>query len=107
MIICTEPSLLIPDNERSHQVAQLALRVGPFLADDPRRDTAITELHRIAIDQAGSGFQHWLSRFGTARVQLDANNASLLKKSQVDLLLPLRDRQDNLIFTQGSILPYR
>lgn len=99
----TEPSLLIPDNERSHKVAQLALRVGPFLANDPRRDTAITELHRIATDQAGSGFQHWLSRFGTARVQLDANNASLLKKSQVDLLLPLRDRHDNLIFTQGSI----
>lgn len=98
-----EPSLRIPDNERSYKVAQLALRAGPFLADDPRRDTAITELHRIAIDQAGSGFQHWLSRFGTARVQLDANNASLLKKSQVDLLLPLRDRKDNLIFTQGSI----
>ncbi|MCW2488095.1 inverse autotransporter beta domain-containing protein [Candidatus Symbiopectobacterium sp. NZEC127] len=98
-----EPSLLIPDNERSHKIAQLALRVGPFLADDPRRDTAIAELHRFAIDQAGSGFQHWLSRFGTARVQLDANNASLLKKSQVDLLLPLRDRQDNLLFTQGSI----
>lgn len=99
----TEPSLLIPDNERSHKIAQLALRLGPFLADDPRRDTAITELHRIAIEQAGRGFQHWLSRFGTARVQFDANNASLLKKSQIDLLLPLRDRQDNLIFTQGSI----
>lgn len=29
--------------------------------------------------------------------------ASLLKKSQVDLLLPLRDREDNLLFSQGSI----
>lgn len=94
---------LIPGDERSHRTALFISRVGPFFANDPKRDTAIAELHRIANDQASSRFQQWLSRFGTARVQLDANNASLLKKSQVDLLLPLRDREDNLIFTQGSI----
>lgn len=97
------PVPIIVDDERSYTIARFISRLGSFFANDPKRDTAIAELHRIAIDQAGSGFQQWLSRFGTARVQLDTSHASLLKKSHVDLLLPLRDREDNLLFSQGSI----
>ncbi|MFT8210398.1 MAG: inverse autotransporter beta domain-containing protein [Symbiopectobacterium sp.] len=95
-----------PDDERSYRLALLASRAGPFLANDPKHDTAIAELHRIAIDQAGSGFQHWLSRFGTARVQLDANNASLLKKSQVDLLLPYTRQAGQSYFHSGQHSSY-
>ncbi|MGL9735591.1 MAG: hypothetical protein ACR5LF_07875 [Symbiopectobacterium sp.] len=63
-------------------------------------------MHRIAIDQAGSGFQHWLSRFGTARVKLDANNASLLKKSQVNLPLPFMEQAGQFYFHSGQRSPY-
>uniref|UniRef100_UPI000AA304DA inverse autotransporter beta domain-containing protein n=1 Tax=Serratia symbiotica TaxID=138074 RepID=UPI000AA304DA len=45
----------------------------------------------------------WLRRFGTARVQLGADKHFSLKNSQFDLLAPLYDQGDNLLFTQGSL----
>ncbi|ECT1737382.1 invasin, partial [Salmonella enterica subsp. enterica serovar Saintpaul] len=53
--------------------------------------------------EAGGALQQWLSHFGTARVQLDADKNFSLKNSQFDLLIPLYDRGDNLVFTQGSL----
>ncbi|MGK0603429.1 inverse autotransporter beta domain-containing protein [Yokenella regensburgei] len=44
-----------------------------------------------------------MSRFGTARVQLDADKKLSLKNSQLDLLVPLYEQKDRLVFTQGSL----
>ncbi|MBJ4792044.1 inverse autotransporter beta domain-containing protein, partial [Salmonella enterica subsp. enterica serovar Goldcoast] len=57
----------------------------------------------MATVEAGGAFQQWLSHFGTARVQLDADKNCSLKNSQFDLLLPLYDQGDNFVFTQGSL----
>lgn len=60
----------------------------------------------IAADAASSEVQQWLSRFGTARVQLDADKNFSLKNSLLDLLdllVLLYEQKDSLVFSQGSI----
>lgn len=56
-----------------------------------------------SLVRPGGALQQWLSHFGTARVQLDADERFSLKNSQFDLLIPLYNQGDNLVFTQGSL----
>jgi hypothetical protein len=57
----------------------------------------------LATREASSQAQQWLSRFGTARVQIDVDDKFSLKNSQVELLAPLHDTPEQLLFTQGSV----
>lgn len=45
----------------------------------------------MAIGEACEALQQWLSHFGTARVQLNADKHLSLRDSQFDLLMPLYD----------------
>lgn len=54
------------------------------------------------IGRANSSLEQWLNQYGTARVQLDVDEHFSLKNSQFDLLLPLWERKNHLLFTQGS-----
>ncbi|WP_302053305.1 invasin domain 3-containing protein [Pseudomonas putida] len=44
-----------------------------------------------------------MSRFGTARVQINVDDKLSLASSSLDLLLPVHDTEKHLLFTQGSI----
>ncbi|WP_262806950.1 inverse autotransporter beta domain-containing protein, partial [Enterobacter bugandensis] len=57
----------------------------------------------MASGAAGNEVEQWLSRFGTARVKLDVDERLSLKNSQLDMLVPLYDRDSDLFFTQGSL----
>ncbi|WP_380182553.1 inverse autotransporter beta domain-containing protein [Kalamiella sp. sgz302252] len=83
------------------KAASLAAQAGASL-DSRYGNGATAAAANMAAGEAGTVAQQWLSRFGTARVQLDADKNFSLKNSQFDLLLPLSDRADRLIFTQGS-----
>ncbi|AXF78553.1 inverse autotransporter beta domain-containing protein [Erwinia tracheiphila] len=89
--------------QKEEKVAGVASRTGSFLANNPNSEAASTLARGMATGKASAEIQQWLSGFGTARVQLDADRNLSLKNSQLDLLLPLSDRQKRLIFTQGSI----
>ncbi|WP_369012112.1 inverse autotransporter beta domain-containing protein [Erwinia pyrifoliae] len=59
---------------------------------------------RGQISAVASGqVQQWLNQFGTARVQLEADEHFSLKNSQVELLIPFYEQNDELLFTQGSL----
>lgn len=90
-------------DEQAQKVASYASRVGNFLATTPNGDAAAATARGMATGEVGGEIQRWLSRFGTARVQLNADKNFSLKNSQFDLLIPLYDRGDNLVFTQGSL----
>lgn len=90
-------------NEQAQKVAGYATQAGSFLAGSAKSDAAASMARGMATGEAGGALQQWLSRFGTARVQLDADKNFSLKNSQFDLLMPLYDRGDNLVFTQGSL----
>lgn len=98
-------SVLGQNNEdtQAQQVAGYASQAGGFLANNPNGDAAASMARGMATGVAGGEIQQWLSRFGTARVQLDAGKNLSLKNSQFDLLVPLYEQKDSLVFTQGSI----
>ncbi|WP_252120359.1 inverse autotransporter beta domain-containing protein [Symbiopectobacterium purcellii] len=101
------PATSVPgqNNEdmQAQQVAGYATRAGSFLAGSAKSDAAASMARGMATGEVGGTLQQWLSHFGTARVQLDADKNFSLKNSQFDLLMPLYDQGDNLMFTQGSL----
>ncbi|STB73280.1 intimin-like protein [Citrobacter koseri] len=90
-------------DEQAQKVAGYASQAGSFLAGSAKSDAAASMARGMVTGEAGGALQQWLSHFGTARVQLDADKNFSLKNSQFDLLMPLYDRGDNLAFTQGSL----
>ncbi|SQA97940.1 Invasin [Cedecea neteri] len=91
------------EDAQAQKVAGYASQAGGFLTNNPNGDAAASMARGMATGAAGGEIQQWLSRFGTARVQLGADKNFSLKNSQFDLLMPLYDQGDNLIFTQGSL----
>ncbi|EBV5419051.1 invasin [Salmonella enterica subsp. enterica serovar Saintpaul] len=90
-------------DKQTQMVAGYASQAGSFLSSGARGDAAASMARGMATGEAGGALQQWLSRFGTARIQLDADKNFSLKNSQFDLLLPLYEQQDRIVFTQGSL----
>ncbi|MBF8758132.1 inverse autotransporter beta domain-containing protein [Pseudomonas guariconensis] len=91
------------DDEQARKLAALASSTGSFLSNDPNGDAAASMARGLATGEASSQAQQWLSRFGTARVQIDVDDKLSLKNSQVELLAPLHDTPEQLLFAQGSV----
>ncbi|TXE24600.1 inverse autotransporter beta-barrel domain-containing protein [Serratia marcescens] len=83
--------------------ATYAARAGrAFAAGEVGQSTAAWAGSAVA-GAAGDRLSQWLGQFGTARVQLDTDARFTLRNAQLDVLLPLYDRDDWLAFTQSSL----
>jgi len=91
------------EDEQARKLATLASDTGSFLSSNPDGDAAASMARGLATGEASGQAQAWLSRFGTARVQIDVDDKLSLKNSQVELLVPLHDTPEQLLFTQGSV----
>ncbi|WP_049778768.1 inverse autotransporter beta domain-containing protein [Erwinia tasmaniensis] len=91
------------DDAGARKMADVASRAGAFLSDNPNGDAALSLARGEVTAEASGQLQQWLNQFGTARVQLDADEHFSFKNSQFDLLAPLYEQKDSLIFTQGSL----
>jgi len=91
------------DQEKQQTLSSVASQTGYFLKNNPNRNVVEEQARGLASGEAGEQIQRWLSHFGTARVSLDSDKNFSLKNSQFDLLIPLYDQHDNVIFTQGSL----
>lgn len=65
------------DDSRAQAVAGYASQAGSFFAGNPDGDAASALARGMATGAASGEIQHWLSHFGTARVQLDADKTFL------------------------------
>ncbi|MBH3360839.1 invasin domain 3-containing protein [Pseudomonas guariconensis] len=100
----TRETLDNQDEEQARKAASLASGTANFLTSDVNKADAASSMARgMAASEASGQAQAWLSRFGTARVQIDVDDKLSLASSSLDLLLPVRDEQKHLLFTQGSI----
>ncbi|OUF04852.1 hypothetical protein AZ021_004517, partial [Enterobacter ludwigii] len=90
-------------DEQAQKVAGYASQAGSFLAGSAKSDATVSMARGITTGEAGGALQQWLSHFGTARVQLDADKNFSLKNSQFDLLMPLYDQDNEMVFSQGSL----
>ncbi|MDN0086131.1 Ig-like domain-containing protein [Yersinia nurmii] len=90
-------------SEKENKMASWASQSGRFLQNNPNGDAAANLALGAATSKANQEVQQWLSRFGTARVQLNLDKSFSLQNSQIDLLIPLKDRKDTLWFSQSSL----
>ncbi|GLY61006.1 hypothetical protein Pcaca05_18630 [Pectobacterium carotovorum subsp. carotovorum] len=91
------------NDTHAHKIASHAAQMGGALANGAGSDAMASMAQGIVSRAASDEIQQWLSRFGTARVQLETDKNFSLKNSQLDLLVPLFEQKDSLVFSQGSI----
>ncbi|ADP10471.1 Putative invasin [Erwinia sp. Ejp617] len=93
----------LKNDAEAMKMADMASRAGTLLSNSPDGDAALS-MARGQISAVASGqVQQWLNQFGTARVQLEADEHFSLKNSQVELLIPFYEQNEELLFTQGSL----
>jgi adhesin/invasin len=83
-------------NDDSQSVAQTAVQAGTALESGDVRSSLLS----TATGAASSSVQQWLNQFGTAKVSIATDEHFSLQNSELDLLLPLYDQKENLLFTQ-------
>ncbi|WP_254853268.1 Ig-like domain-containing protein [Xenorhabdus bovienii] len=88
---------------KENQLANIATQAGRFLQNNPNRDSAVDLARSMATSKANTGIEQWFRQFGHARVQLNTDKNFSLKGSQFDLLFPLWDQKENLVFNQTSL----
>ncbi|MGP3591955.1 Ig-like domain-containing protein [Vagococcus sp. WN89Y] len=89
-------------NATERKIAGVASHVGSAL-NNSDSSTMSSMFRGMAVAEMSAQIQEWLGGAGTARVQLDADENFSFKNSQLDLLVPLYDKPEHLIFTQGSV----
>lgn len=96
---------LAPPTTNSEEVlfAQLASQTGHFLSNKPSQDSAESLARNIAMSKASNSIQQWLNKAGNAQIRLEADKNLSLKNSQFNLLLPLYETKEKLIFTQSNV----
>ncbi|OHT23369.1 hypothetical protein A3Q29_21020, partial [Providencia stuartii] len=91
------------NGSNAQSIAFYASRAGEILAQNPNGEAAASIARDVATGAASGEIEQWLNNFGTASVKLDIDNKFSLKNSSIDLLVPLYEKKDKLVFTQGSI----
>lgn len=90
-------------DDQAQKVAGYASQTGNFLVSGINSDAAASTARGMASGAAENEIRQWLERAGTARVQLNTDKNFSLKNARLDLLVPLYEQKDSLVFTQGSI----
>ncbi|MDA8512161.1 Ig-like domain-containing protein [Citrobacter sp. Igbk 14] len=82
------------------RIAQTVVQAGTVLASENAADSVVNSLTSTATGMASAEAQQWLNQFGTARVSVSTDEHFTLNDSELELLLPLYDQKNNLLFTQ-------
>ncbi|WP_158782796.1 inverse autotransporter beta domain-containing protein [Pantoea sp. BAV 3049] len=85
------------DNTLSYSAAMT--QGAQALASDSASDAA----RSLATGAASGEIQRWLSQFGTAKIQLNTDRHGSWSRSSADMLVPLYDNGESLLFLQGGL----
>lgn len=88
------------DAEEDDTLAKAAAQAGTLLSSNDASSNLASTLAATAAGQASSALQQWLSQFGTAKVAIATDRDLSLQDASLDLLLPLYDGKENILFTQ-------
>lgn len=92
-----------PPAQYQERLAHNLLKGATLVADDNTPLAAAGMARSMVVGEANDSVQHWLSQFGTARVQLSLNDQLSLEGSSFDMLVPLYDDQQSLFFSQFGL----
>lgn len=91
------------ETAQERKIAAHALSAGNILSAQ-QSDKAALDMARSAVTgEIGQSAKRWLDQFGTARLQLNFDERLKFDNSALDLLVPLYDNQDVMVYTQGGI----
>ncbi|MBB1199630.1 invasin [Enterobacteriaceae bacterium 89] len=91
------------EEQKHHELAQTVIQTGQFLNATPNTDNSLSTAREIAAVKISNEVEKFLNHFGTARIQLNTNEDLSLKNSNFDLLIPLYEPKDKILFSQTSI----
>ncbi|WP_410012667.1 inverse autotransporter beta domain-containing protein [Sodalis sp. C49] len=86
-----------------NKIAVHALSAGNMLSEQPSDKAALNMARSALVSGAGHYAKDWFDQFGTVRLQLNLNERFKLDNSALDLLVPLYENQDAMVFIQGGI----
>ncbi|WP_152562886.1 MULTISPECIES: ZirU family protein [unclassified Serratia (in: enterobacteria)] len=98
-----EEAQAAPAPQYQERLAHNLLKGATLLADDNTPQAAAGMARSMVVGEANDSMQHWLSQFGTARVQLNLNDQLSLEGSSFDMLVPLYDDRQSLFFSQFGV----
>ncbi|MCO4174566.1 inverse autotransporter beta domain-containing protein, partial [Aeromonas veronii] len=85
------------------RVASLASQFGSAQANGNSGDVVAQMARNSAVQMASQASEQWLGQFGTARAKLGISDDFSLDGSELDLLIPIYDDGNALVFTQAGI----
>ncbi|MBP2171295.1 adhesin/invasin [Erwinia toletana] len=92
---------LTPEEQALYQKQSDRLATaGSLLAQDNSAAAAAGMARSAATGEMNNALSGWLNQFGTAQVQLNLDEKFTLQGSQADVLLPMYDNNNTLLFTQ-------
>ncbi|WP_420354903.1 inverse autotransporter beta domain-containing protein, partial [Bartonella choladocola] len=84
-------------------ISSLATRAGQFLSNGGHSSELENMAKGYFSGKANGEINRWFNQFGTSRIQLNVDDGFSLKNSQFEMLLPVYDKGNSLVFTQTSI----
>lgn len=103
LILCNSFIFSFPAVADDKSLAENVSSAGSLLSQDDKMDAVINSLVNSGTGKASSEFQQWLQQYGTARVNVGVDRQFSLASADLDLLLPLYDKDQHLIFTQSGV----
>lgn len=85
------------------RVASLASQLGSAQANGNSGDLVAQMARNSSVHMASQASEQWLGQFGTARAKLGISDDFSLDGSELDLLIPIYDDGNALVFTQAGI----
>lgn len=97
--------IVAPEASTENQLilAQFVSKTGQFFTTKPTNDKTKAFARELVTTTASSYLQDWFNHVGSSQIKLEADKKFSLKNSQIDLLLPLYETENNLLFTQTSL----
>jgi adhesin/invasin len=90
----------VPEPQSAERVvAQTAVQAGSLLESGSGRSVA-SAITSQATHTATQEIQSWLNQYGTTRINISTEEHFSLQDAELDLLVPLYEQKDALIFTQ-------
>ena len=85
--------------QTENSVAKATIQAGTLLSNDNAGELSQAVVS-TTTGMASEELQQWLNQFGTARVNISTDEHFTLNDSALDVLLPIYDYKENLLFTQ-------
>lgn len=100
MINNQQQKLSSDDRDEDKSIATFLSGAGSLFSQENKTDAVANALINSAAGKSSNEIQQWLQQYGNAQVSLGLDRDFSLESANLDWLIPLYNKNENLIFTQ-------